>query len=140
MKDFNLLKKKEAAGSFVDCTIAVLILMAIVVYSINLYSNLNLAIQKGRIERSFILQMETEGCLSSSARDALVQQLTDIGVEQISFEGTTISPAGYGNIVVLSVTGRIKVNNIAGMRSLYEFIRGDDTCEFKIYQKSTAKY
>ncbi len=140
MKDYYLSRKKEAVGSFVDCLITIVILMAIVIYSIIMYSNLNLAIQKGRIERSFILQMETEGYLSPSARDALIQQLTDLGVEQISLEGTTMSPAGYGNIITLSVTGRIKVDNIIGMKTLYEFIRGDDTNEFRIYQKSTAKY
>lgn len=87
-----------------------------------------------------MLQMEAEGYLSLSARDALTQQLTDMGVEQISFAGTTLSPAGYGNIVTLSVTGRIRMTNIVGMKNLFEFIRGDDTSDFKIYQKSTAKY
>lgn len=140
MKYYYLSKKKKAVGSFVDCLITIVILMAIVIYSIIMYSNLNLAIQKGRIERSFILQMETEGYLSPSARDALIQRLTDLGVEQISLEGTTMSSAGYGNIITLSVTGQIKVDNIIGMKTLYEFIRGDDTNEFKIYQKSTAKY
>ena len=140
MKDRYLLKKKNASGSFVDCIITVLIIMAVIVYSIKMYSNLDLAIEKKRIERSFIMQMEAEGCLSQAAKDALIQELTEMGVEQISFQGTTMSPAGYGNIVVLSVTGRIKVDNIVGMSSLYEFIRGDSTNEFRIYQTSTAKY
>ncbi len=140
MKSRYLLKKKNAIGSFVDCIITILILMAVIVYSIKMYSNLDLAIEKKRIERSFIMQMEAEGYLSLSAKDSLTQQLNDIGVEQISFQGTTMSPAGYGNIVVLSVTGRIKVDNIVGMRNLYEFIRGDSTNEFRIYQTSTAKY
>ena len=51
-----------------------------------------------------------------------------------------MSQVGYGSKVVLSVTGRIKIDNIIGMRSLYEFIRGDSTNEFRIYQTSTAKY
>lgn len=140
MKSRYLLKKKNAIGSFVDCIITIPILMAVIVYSIKMYSNLDLAIEKKRIERSFIMQMEAEGYLSLSAKDSLTQQLNDIGVEQISFQGTTMSPAGYGNIVVLSVTGRIKVDNIVGMRNLYEFIRGDSTNEFRIYQTSTAKY
>ena len=114
--------------------------MAVIVYSIKMYSNLDLAIEKKRIERSFIMQMETEGCLSQAAKDALIQELTELGVEQISFQGTTMSQVGYGSKVVLSVTGRIKIDNIIGMRSLYEFIRGDSTNEFRIYQTSTAKY
>ena len=79
------------------------------------------------------MQMETEGCLSQAAKDALIQELTELGVEQISFQGTTMSQVGYGSKVVLSVTGRIKIDNIIGMRSLYEFIRGDSTNEFRIY-------
>ena len=125
--------KKKGVGNFV----ALVLLMAMMIFSVTTYANLNLAIKKSRIERSFMLQMEAEGYLSLSARDALTQQLTDMGVEQISFAGTTLSPAGYGNIVTLSVTGRI---NIVGMKNLFEFIRGDDTSDFKIYQKSTAKY
>ena len=140
MKRRYLLKKKNAAGSLVDCIITVVILMAVIVYSIKMYSNLDLAIEKKRIERSFIMQMETEGCLSQAAKDALIQELTELGVEQISFQGTTMSQVGYGSKVVLSVTGRIKIDNIIGMRSLYEFIRGDSTNEFRIYQTSTAKY
>ena len=132
--------KKKGVGNFVSCMVALVLLMAMMIFSVTTYANLNLAIKKSRIERSFMLQMEAEGYLSLSARDALTQQLTDMGVEQISFAGTTLSPAGYGNIVTLSVTGRIKMTNIVGMKNLFEFIRGDDTSDFKIYQKSTAKY
>lgn len=132
--------KKKGVGYFVSCMVALVLLMAMMIFSVTTYANLNLAIKKSRIERSFMLQMEAEGYLSLSARDALTQQLTDMGVEQISFAGTTLSPAGYGNIVTLSVTGRIRMTNIVGMKNLFEFIRGDDTSDFKIYQKSTAKY
>ena len=120
--------------------IAIVILMAVMGYSVVTYTNLNLAIKKGRIERSVLLQMETEGYLSAAARDELTRQLTDLGVEGISFAGTTMTPAGYGNTVILSVTGTIRMKNIIGLKNLSEFLLGDDTNEFKIYQKSTAKY
>lgn len=139
MKKFILIKK-NAVGNFISCMVSIIILMMLMVFSISTYFNLDLAIRKGRIERSFLLQMEAEGYLSPSAKDALTQQLSDLGVEQLSYSGTTLSPAGYGNVVVLSVTGRIKFNNIIGMKNLFEFLRGEDTVDFKIYQKSTAKY
>lgn len=139
MKNFFLVKK-NAVGNFISCMISIIILMMLMVFSISTYFNLDLAIRKGRIERSFLLQMEAEGYLSPSAKDALTRQLSDLGVEQLSYAGTTLSPAGYGNVVVLSVTGRIKFNNIIGMKNLFEFLRGEDTVDFKIYQKSTAKY
>lgn len=132
--------KKEGVGNLVTCMIAIVILMAVMGYSVVTYTNLNLAIKKGRIERSVLLQMEAEGYLSAAARDELTRQLTDLGVEGISYAGTTMSPAGYGSTVILSVTGTIRMKNITGLKNLSEFLLGDDTNEFKIYQKSTAKY
>lgn len=132
--------KKEGVGNLVTCMIAIVILMAVMGYSVVTYTNLNLAIKKGRIERSVLLQMEAEGYLSAAARDELTRQLTDLGVEGISYAGTTMAPAGYGSTVILSVTGTIRMKNIIGLKNLSEFLLGDDTNEFKIYQKSTAKY
>ena len=132
--------KKEGVGNLVTCMIAIVILMAVMGYSVVTYTNLNLAIKKGRIERSVLLQMETEGYLSAAARDELTRQLTDLGVEGISFAGTTMTPAGYGNTVILPVTGTIRMKNIIGLKNLSEFLRGSDANEFKIYQMSTAKY
>lgn len=138
LKHFRI--KKEGVGNLVTCMIAIVIFMAVMGYSVVTYTNLNLAIKKGRIERSVLLQMETEGYLSAAARDELTKQLTDLGVEGISFAGTTVTPAGYGNTVILSVTGTIRTKNIIGLKNLSEFLRGSDTNEFKIYQMSTAKY
>lgn len=138
LKHFQI--KKEGVGNLVTCMIAIVILMAVMGYSVVTYTNLNLAIKKGRIERSVLLQMETEGYLSAAARDELTRQLTDLGVEGISFAGTTMTPAGYGNTVILSVTGTIRMKNIIGLKNLSEFLRGSDANEFKIYQMSTAKY
>ena len=138
LKHFQI--KKEGVGNLVTCMIAIVILMAVMGYSVVTYTNLNLAIKKGRIERSVLMQMETEGYLSAAARDALPRQLTDLGVEGISFAGTTMTPAGYGNTVILSVTGTIRMKNIIGLKNLSEFLRGSDANEFKIYQMSTAKY
>ncbi len=138
LKHFRI--KKEGVGNLVTCMIAIVILMAVMGYSVVTYTNLNLAIKKGRIERSVLLQMEAEGYLSAAARDELTRQLTDLGVEGISFAGTTMTPAGYGNTVILSVTGTIRMKNIIGLKNLSEFLRGSDANEFKIYQMSTAKY
>lgn len=138
LKHFRI--KKEGVGNLVTCMIAIVIFMAVMGYSVVTYTNLNLAIKKGRIERSVLLQMETEGYLSAAARDELTRQLADLGVEGISFAGTTMTPAGYGNTVILSVTGTIRTKNIIGLKNLSEFLRGSDTNEFKIYQMSTAKY
>ena len=69
LKHFRI--KKEGVGNLVTCMIAIVIFMAVMGYSVVTYTNLNLAIKKGRIERSVLLQMETEGYLSAAARTQL---------------------------------------------------------------------
>lgn len=134
------MKKKKGVGNLLSCILSVVLLMAVVCFEINICSQLNLVVKKSRIERSFLMQMETEGYLSSSARDELLRQLTDMGVTGISLSGTTMTPAGYGSYVTLSVSGRIKLKNIIGMSGFFTWIYGDSTSEFKIYAKSTAKH
>ena len=74
--------------------------------------------------------METYGYLTPEKRDRLTKELSDMGVSNISYAGTTMSMAGYGQEIVLSVTAEVGRN--------FVFVRGGEE-NFRIYQKSTAK-
>jgi hypothetical protein len=65
--------------------------------------------------------------------------LAKIGVSNISLDGTTLTQAGYGNDVILSVTGRLNVAIITGISRNMEWIYGGSSIDFRIYQISTAK-
>lgn len=133
-----LLRRKKGVGNMLSCMIGLLFLAVMVFLGIDAFKQLNLAIQKSRIERSYMLAMETEGCLSPEKQAALSGELAGIGVSGISYAGTTQVPAGYGNEVVLSVTGVIRTEGIIGLAQQWIFNRGG-SYEFRIYQKSTAK-
>lgn len=60
-----------------------------------------------QISREYILRMETKGYLTRTDEQQLMEQLEAAGVCQISLEGTTGNPVGYGEPVILRIRGVI---------------------------------
>ena len=131
-------KRKSGVGNMLSCMLGMLFLFMVMYLGLDMYARMNIAINKSRIERTYILYMETYGYLTPEKRDRLTKELSDMGVSNISYEGTTMSMAGYGQEIVLSVTGVLNMNSIAGVGQDFVFIRGGEE-NFRIYQKSTAK-
>lgn len=121
-----------------SCMLGVLLLFIVVYLGLEMYARMNIAINKSRIERTYILYMETYGCLTVEKQSELTKELSDIGVVNISYAGTTMTPADYGQEIVLSVSGEIELNAVTGITQGLSFIRGGGE-GFRIYQKSTAK-
>ena len=133
-----LASRKRGVGNMLSCMVCMLLLFIVIYLGMDIYGRMNLAIKKSRIERTYLLYMETYGYLAPDKRALLTEQLADIGVENISYTGTTLTPAGYGQEVILSVTGTIRTNAVTGIAQGLSFIR-EGSSDFKIYQKSTAK-
>ena len=130
--------KKKGLGNMLSCMVGMLFLFIVVFLGMDIYGRLNLAISKLRIERKYMLIMETDGCLTQDRQEQLTEELKQLGVSGISYTGTTLTPADYGCEVVLSVRGTIFTEGITGLSEGFQFIRGGYS-EFKIYQMSTAK-
>jgi hypothetical protein len=131
-------RKKKAVGNMLSCMLGMLFLFIVMYLGLDIYARLNLAIKKIGIERKYMLYMETQGYLAPERKEALASELTAIGVENISFSGSTLAPISYGQEVVLSVTGTIRTNAVVGITRQFSFIR-EGGSNFKIYRKSTAK-
>ena len=131
-------KKKSGLGNMLSCMLGMLFLVMVMYLGLDMYARVNMAINKSRIERTYILYMETYGYLTPEKRDRLTKELSDMGVSNISYAGTTMSMAGYGQEIVLSVTGILRMNSVAEVGQNFVFVRGGEE-NFRIYQKSTAK-
>ena len=131
-------KKKSGVGNMLSCMLGMLFLVMVMYLGLDMYARVNMAVNKSRIERTYILYMETYGYLTPEKRDRLTKELSDMGVSNISYAGTTMSMAGYGQEIVLSVTGILRMNSIAEVGRNFVFVRGGEE-NFRIYQKSTAK-
>ena len=134
-------KKNKALGDLITCMITMLVMFIVLYMGVELYGQLSLGIKKQRIERAYLLAMETEGYLSAENMAQMAAELADMGVSDISFSGTTTAPAGYGNYVYLCVSGKLKVSGIQGLSTDgWAWIKGETQIDFRINQKSTAKY
>ena len=132
-------RRKAAVGDMLSIIIGLLCMFAVMVIGMDMYRHINLAVKKARIERTYIAAMESDGYLTPAKQEELIDDLTQLGVKNISLAGTTFSAAGYGNIIVLSVSGIIDTDGIADITDKWQIIRGG-SYEFKIHQQSTAKY
>lgn len=131
--------KKKGVGDLIVCMITILAMFAILIFGIDLFKTVSLAIQKEQIQRTYMLAMETEGYLSNAKMNELINELTALGVTDISLSGTTMSPAGYGNAIYLVVTGHISVPGKTGLDG-WRWIKRNEAVGFRINQKSIAKY
>ncbi len=135
------MSKKKAIGDLITCMAAMLVMYIILYLGVDICSRINIALQKENISRAYMLLMETEGYLSAENMAEMTRELNEIGVTDISFNGTTLAPAGYGNYIYLCVTGRVAVSGIMGLRAeSWSFEKGEGTIDFRIECKSTAKY
>ena len=121
-----------------SCMVCMLLLFMVMYLGLDMYGRINLAIKKSRIERKYILCMETYGYLSREKQEQLTGELSDLGVVNISYAGTTLTQTGYGQEVTLSVTGCIRTGGIGEIEDGFIFFREGEN-DFRIYQKSTAK-
>lgn len=58
-----------------------------------------------------MLSMEVEGYLTPADRSSLTRQLGQIGIRNVSFEGTTLNKTRYGEPVTLVVKGKITTSS-----------------------------
>lgn len=91
-----------------------------------------------QVSRKYILKMETEGYLSQSNENAMIQELRNLGVQNIDLTGTTQSPVTYGDTIILSIRGNIRMNMV-DVEEVWN--GGNSTRTLKLEEKrmSTAK-
>ena len=142
-------RKKKGVGDLIVCMITILAMFAILIFGIDLFKTVSLAIQKEQIQRIFLILVYKRHVLEynysyinnslTQAMNELINELTALGVTDISLSGTTMSPAGYGNAIYLVVTGHISVPGKTGLDG-WRWIKRNEAVGFRINQKSIAKY
>ena len=126
----NLLQsiKKKGKGNGAMFPLAIMMLMMMLIFLILVYKRHVLEYNYSYINNSL-----------TQAMNELINELTALGVTDISLSGTTMSPAGYGNAIYLVVTGHISVPGKTGLDG-WRWIKRNEAVDFRINQKSIAKY
>ncbi len=82
------------------CVVAVL-----VVLSAGFFAAIRQRDQIDQLAREYLLMMETEGYLSALGQQQLTASLEEAGLCDISLSGTTVTQVGYGEQIVVSISG-----------------------------------
>ena len=119
--------------------ICILTLSIIMIACFNSLELVNKKFEINQLARKYILRMETVGYLTSNDKNKLNQELLELGIVSFNFEGTTLNQVGYGNPIVLCISGYIHANEMAGDKNVFAiFFQGKDY-EFYEIKMSTAK-
>lgn len=117
---------KKDRGNVANLMITGIFLLAMTAMMLAYMENAKLIqckLEVNQIAREYILRMETKGYLDSEDRLSLLWKLQEEGMTQVDLEGTTYEEVGYGEPIVLKISGML-----------------DGTYTVREQKVSTAKY
>ena len=135
-----MLKKKKEASIVENMLVMLLelvVVSAFLVIIFGAFSGISDKWGMRQVAREYMLLMETEGYLSSSDRVALIEELEEYGLYNISLSGTTTSRQEYGSRIYLCITGTYDDNILAYAGGLSKVTENPVT--ITINKQSTAK-
>lgn len=116
--------------------LAMTVLMASYLESVQLLSRKE---EVNQLARKYILRMETTGYLSAEDRAGLERELAGVGVTELELGGTTLSGAGYGNEITLSIRGRLPGKSAVTKEGVTGTFFEGRAYPFREQRSSTAK-
>ena len=114
----GLLRRKLAAqkripgqegsiGDLLSVGICILAMATVMTYFMDCVRLVNRKTEMGQLARNYVLRMETVGYLTDADEELLRKELEAQGIQNVSLEGTTKVPVGYGARIRLRITGKV---------------------------------
>lgn len=103
------MRKKERGniGEMLSAMVCILAMLSILMCFFGSMEILQTKARVSQLARQYALRMECSGYLEKEREEALKRELEELGVSEISLDGTTLSPVGYGERITLNIKGRI---------------------------------
>lgn len=76
-------------------------------------------LEVSQISRKYILKMETEGYLSQEAKNMMLLELKELGLQNVDVSGTTLFPVAYGDMITLKIKGNLKRKMLSSEEELW---------------------
>lgn len=131
-------KKTKGDSTYLATLIAIFVILVLFTSLFYVYAQIQKQNKVERVYRQYLLEMETKGYLTSSAKARLISDLTACGVENIDLTGTSQSPVGYGQPVYLCIKGDLKVDRLNFVGS--NASKGQGVMHIDIKKSGTALY
>lgn len=134
--------RKKGRGSVLDVLSVGVCILAMSIMMIAYLDNMKLITTKAQISqltRKYILRMETVGYLTSSDQTELIMDLLELGIEDITLEGTTMQEVAYGSPILLCIEGTILGKETSSQQGIFATVFTPRKYSFQEIKMSTAK-
>lgn len=105
-------KDKGILDQFLPAIVVIVLLAVLWTGSMVSASNIDRSSDIQQVARTYLLKMETDGCLTQENRTLLIADLEALDMEQIDLTGTSMNDVGYGNQIRLVVTGVVNLKDV----------------------------
>lgn len=133
---------RKSKGNVMDLvTIGITILaMSIVVMAYLECSGLMMKkMEISQVSRKYILKMETLGYLNEQNKQAMIAELTNLGMQGIDISGSTLQQVPYGETIVLRIVGTIGGRTIEDTKGVWDVGFVSKQFQVEELRASTAK-
>lgn len=109
-----MLKRKDKGilDQFLPAIVVIVLLAVLWTGSMVSASNIDRSSDIQQVARTYLLRMETDGCLTEENRNLLIAELEALDMEQIDLTGTSFTNVGYGNRIRLVIRGVVNLSDI----------------------------
>lgn len=109
-----MLKRKDKGilDQFLPAIVVIVLLAVLWTGSMISASNIDRSSDIHHVARTYLLRMESDGCLTEDNRNLLLAELEALDMENIDLTGTSFTNVGYGNPVRLVIRGVVTLRDI----------------------------
>lgn len=108
MKKVCMCRQRGNVGELMITGICILAMTVLMLTYMDYAELLEQKSEVGQIARKYILRMESTGYLASEDISLLSAELSDMGVTEMDYTGTTISEVTYGQPITLQIQGKLR--------------------------------
>lgn len=139
MKEYRKITEVKKEGSILDFMAVGICIIAMSLVMMAMFSCANLLQKKsdiGQVNRRYLLRMETVGYLTPEDKVKLLDELNQLGLQQISLCDTTCTPVNYGDEIVLHIKGTMKGEIGGNAEGLFQ--RGLQQKDIAVEERTTS--
>lgn len=135
--------RTEGDSTYVATMISIFVLVGLFAALFLSFAQISSQNKIERTYRQYLLVMETQGCLTASAKAQLIADLTALGLTNIDLTGTSETPVPYGGTITLHIEGDLKKEAVkegtasGGGKTL---VKGQEVVHIVINKTGTALY
>ncbi len=107
-KSFWLKKSGGNIGDLMSLAVFLLAMLSILICFFECIGLMRVREDVSQLARKYTLIAETKGYLDAEEKSHLISELDGVGISDINLDGTTFQRVGFGNVVTVKISGKIK--------------------------------